>query len=81
MTDKPTPQPEPTAEMTALPDGFSIEQDQDGDWVLVPPLDVTIFSVPGEGWMVTDCYMQGRDWDSPNDIIAACQEYLKGPAQ
>lgn len=32
--------------------GCSVEQDSDGDWVIVPPLDVTIFSVPGEPFLL-----------------------------
>ena len=32
--------------------GCSVEQDSDGDWVIVPPIDVTIFSVPGEPFLL-----------------------------
>lgn len=60
----------------ALPTGYTLERDADGDWILIPPPDVTIFSAPGEGWLVTDCYMQGRDWCDENDVVAACLEYL-----
>lgn len=60
-----------------LPEGYELEQDTDGDWVLIPPADVTIFSDPGEGWIVTRDYMQGRDWDNRSDVEAACIEYLK----
>ena len=31
-----------------LPDGYFVERDSDGDFVLIPPPDVTIFSEPGE---------------------------------
>jgi hypothetical protein len=57
-----------------------LEQDDDGDWVLIPPVDRTIFTVPGEGWLVTDYYMRGRDWDCRADVEAACSEYLAGIA-
>ena len=33
----------------------SLEQDDDGDWLLVPPSDVTIFSVPGEPLLIGTC--------------------------
>ena len=56
--------------------GCTLEQDIDGDWVLRPPITVTIFTVPGEGWLVTRDYMQGRDWDSRSDVLSACEEYL-----
>lgn len=59
-----------------LPTGYTIEADQDGDYWLFPPPDVTIFSVPGEGWLVTEDFMAGRDWDQPSDVTAACIEYL-----
>ncbi len=38
-----------------LPDGFTLEQDQDGDWVLFPPANVTIFSTAGEGLLIGKC--------------------------
>lgn len=38
-----------------LPEGYSLEKDQDGDWILIPPADVTIFSVPGEGLLIGQC--------------------------
>lgn len=60
----------------ALPEGFTVEQDYDGDWILCPPDGVTIFSDPGEGWLVTADYMQGRSWENQADVIAACCEYL-----
>jgi hypothetical protein len=59
-----------------LPTGYEVEQDGDGDWLLVPPADVTIFSTPGEPWLVTDDYMRGGDWDSRTDVTAACVQYL-----
>ncbi|KQM88630.1 hypothetical protein ASE67_02500 [Sphingomonas sp. Leaf23] len=59
-----------------LPVGYELEQDIDGDWVLIPPADVTIFSMPGEGWLVAGYYMNGRDWDSRADVVAACRDYL-----
>jgi hypothetical protein len=31
-----------------LPIGYKVCQDSDGDWVLIGPEDVIIFSVPGE---------------------------------
>jgi hypothetical protein len=59
-----------------LPAGYSLEPDADGDFWLYPPEDVTIFSVPGEGWLVTDSYMTGRDWKNPAHVEAACLDYL-----
>jgi hypothetical protein len=38
-----------------LPEGFTLEIDTDGDWVLCPPDDVTIFSAPGEGYLIGLC--------------------------
>lgn len=38
-----------------LPPGYSLDQDSDGDWVLIPPADVTIFSVPGEPLLIGPC--------------------------
>ena len=64
-----------------LPEGYDLEQDQDGDWWLFPPESVTIFSVPGEGWLVTDDYMNGRDWNNRNDILKACIDYLAAIAK
>ena len=66
-----------TATLTrSIPADFSLEQDDDGDWILFPPVDATIFSIPGEGWLVTDAFMQGRDWGCEADVAAACAEYL-----
>jgi hypothetical protein len=59
-----------------LPAGFTIEQDDDGDWFLIPPSNVTIFSVPGEPWMITNDFMRSRDWNSQGDLVAASCEYL-----
>jgi hypothetical protein len=42
-------------QMGALPEGYSLEQDADGDWLLVPPETVTIFSVPGEPLFIGTC--------------------------
>lgn len=41
--------------MSRLPAGYDLEQDQDGDWILYPPEDVTIVSVPGEGFFIGRC--------------------------
>ena len=38
-----------------LPQGYILEQDYDGDWVLYPPQDVVIFSAPGEGLLIGSC--------------------------
>lgn len=38
-----------------LPPGYSLEEDSDGDWVLIPPAGVTIFSVPGEPLLIGAC--------------------------
>lgn len=46
-----------------LPQGYSVEQDTDGDWILLPPSNVTIYSLPGEGIIL-----------SPDDGAAALIE-------
>lgn len=35
-------------ERTQLPEGYELDQDQDGDWLLIGPPDVVLFSEPGE---------------------------------
>lgn len=40
--------------LDTLPPGFELEQDEDGDWVLIPPPDVTIVSEPGEPLLIGD---------------------------
>ena len=65
-----------TAPMGALPIGYSLDRDDDGDYWLVPPSSVTIFSEPGEPWLVTDDHMVGRDWLRQEDVMAACCDYL-----
>ena len=79
MTDIPqwAAQTDPHAIAAKLPDGYTLEQDDDGDWWLFPPADVTIFSAPGEGWLIADDYMVRRDWNNEGDLVAACVEYLK----
>lgn len=64
------------ADAVGLPPGYTLEADSDGDWLLVPPEGVTIFGEPGEGWIVTDDYMKGRDYDSRADVLAAALDYL-----
>lgn len=41
--------------LASLPDGFELVEDEDGDWVLIPPSDVTIFSEPGEPLLIGEC--------------------------
>ena len=60
-----------------LPSGYTLERDQDGDPILVPPADIIIFSEPGEGWLIQASYMDGRSWESDDDCIAACVDYLR----
>jgi hypothetical protein len=43
---------EPT---TKLPFDCTLELDSDGDWVIVPPAGLTIFSSPGEGVLIGRC--------------------------
>lgn len=50
--------------------GYSIEQDDDGDWVLIPPENVTIFSVPGEGVLLSA--------SNESDALAEALNYLAG---
>lgn len=59
----------PYAAITALPEGFTVERDSDGDWVLVPPEDVTIFSVPGEGYLL--------DAETEDEARSAAITYLR----
>lgn len=40
---------------STLPAGYTLEQDQDGDWLLCPPDDVTLFSEPGEPLLIGTC--------------------------
>lgn len=35
--------------------GCTLEKDDDGDWILWPPANVTIFSAPGEGLLIGSC--------------------------
>lgn len=60
----------PTTDLK-LPEGYTLEQDGDGDWILVPPEDVTIFSQPGEGLLIGTC-----DYDT---ALSDALEWL-GPA-
>ncbi len=39
----------------ALPKGFRLWQDRDGDWWLEPPATVTIYSEPGESVLLGRC--------------------------
>lgn len=59
-----------------LPAGYAIERNNEGYPILLPPENVTIFSEPGEGWLITDDFLVGRDWNCDSDCIAACVEYL-----
>lgn len=52
-----------------LPKGYSVERDSDGDWVLIGPADVTIYSVPGEPVVLWDA----RDEAEATDMAL---EYL-----
>lgn len=65
-----------TQPRAGLPDGYHIEFDVEGDAWLIPPTDVTIFSQPGEAWLITDDYMSGRDWNKAADLTAASLAYL-----
>lgn len=38
-----------------LPPGYSLEEDQDGDWLLYGPPDVVLFSEPGEPLLIGTC--------------------------
>ena len=38
-----------------LPEGYSLEQDADGDWVLLGPPDVILYREPGEGLLIGKC--------------------------
>ena len=43
--------------MDKLPEGFTVDtiefSDGSTDWAIIPPLDVTIFSVPGEPFLLS----------------------------
>ena len=38
-----------------LPAGYSIEQDQDGDWLLIGPPNAVLVSEPGEPLLIGTC--------------------------
>lgn len=38
-----------------LPPGYTLERDEDGDWILSGPPDVILFSQPGEGLLIGQC--------------------------
>ena len=38
--------------MIDLPNGYRVTQDDDGDWTLIGPKNVIIFSAPGEGYLL-----------------------------
>lgn len=48
--------------------GCVVEQDSDGDWIICPPADVKIFSVPGEAVLLRST--------SEADAIKEAKEYL-----
>lgn len=54
-TDDATGQLVRASDGARLPVGLTLEVDEDGDWVLCPPADVTIFSAPGEGYLIGQC--------------------------
>ena len=39
----------------SLPAGYALWADQDGDWWLDCPDDVTLFSLPGEALLIGEC--------------------------
>lgn len=43
-----------TDRINNLPNGYEVCRDDDGDWVLIGPENVTIFSVPGEPVVLWD---------------------------
>ena len=47
-----------------LPEGFTIERDTDGDYVLCVPEDVTVFSEPGEGLLLGRCTLEEAEADA-----------------
>lgn len=53
-----------------LPLGYSLDRDADGDWVLTPPADVTIFSEPGEGLLIGDCTREEAEADALEHLAA-----------
>lgn len=48
----------------------SLELDGDGDWILWPPTDVTIFSAPGEGLLVGRCDEETARQDAEKYLAA-----------
>ena len=53
-----------------LPFDCTVERDSDGDWVICPPDNVTIFSVPGEGYLLAA--------STEEDAVQEAQAYLAG---
>lgn len=53
----------------SLPFGCVVTQDSDGDWVIQPPDDVTIFSVPGE------CVLLSAETE--HEAVIEAHEYLR----
>lgn len=41
--------------MSKLPTGYELIRDDDGDWLLIPPRGVTIFSETDEPLLIGDC--------------------------
>lgn len=51
---------ESAPEAAGLPQGYSVWSDEEGDWWLMPPSDVTIFSVPGESLLLVESASYGE---------------------
>jgi hypothetical protein len=58
----------------ALPVGYSLEQDGDGDWVLMGPPDVILYSEPGEGRLIGKC-------DEATALADALEHLASQPSQ
>lgn len=57
-----------TTTIQALRFGCEVDQDSDGDWVIIPPPNVTIFSEPGEGVLLVA--------ENREAALAEAEEYL-----
>lgn len=57
-----------------LPAGYYVTRDDDGDWVLIPPADQTIFSEPGEPLLLAEGFL--LEDDTKKAAVAAAQQHL-----
>lgn len=61
----------PNVDANRLPEGYRLDRDQDGDWILSGPPHVILFSEPGEGLLIGDCDEETAIADALEAIAAA----------